>query len=115
MPSMNIETLLAKLVEGNAGASDFALCSTQSNCSRAEVLNAVSCLIATRFLNQNITYEMADAAMNAVWAAMLEYTSENNLPLVEPCYTIYLAFDEGEYDHGDGADPVEKYTKPLFG
>jgi hypothetical protein len=33
--------------------------------------------------------------------------------LPEPAWSIFLAFDAGEYDRGDGTDPVECYTRRL--
>ena len=111
---MSIEQLSNKLVDGSVTKNDFAVCCDQLNCSLPDVFNQISLHLAKRFLNQDLAYEAADSAMNMVWAAMLEFMSGNNLPLVEPCYSIYQAFDEGEYDHRDGSDPVETYTRPAL-
>src|SRR5690242_13293095 len=56
----------------------------------------------------------ADSAMNAIWQTMLDYLTriEPQENLWEPTHSIYLAFDAGEWDHGDGKDPVEQFTRP---
>ncbi len=35
-------------------------------------------------------------------------------PFVQPAWSIYLAFDEGEYYHGGSTDPVETFTRPQI-
>jgi len=35
-------------------------------------------------------------------------------PLATAAVVGHAAFDEGEYDHGDGCDPVEHYTIALL-
>lgn len=35
-------------------------------------------------------------------------------PFVEPAWSIYLAFDEGEYLDGGSTDPVETFKHPQL-
>ena len=111
---MSIDDLFRKLIEGKESAHDFAECASQLGCGMSDLFNKISVLSASKFLEGSLSFEDADGAMNGVWGAMLHYTTENNLQLVEPCYSIYCAFDEGEYDHRDGSDPVERYTRPAL-
>lgn len=76
--------------------------------------NKLSLLIARKFDDGELTYDAGDFAMNGVWPIMLDYVMVKDIPLIEPCYEIYCAFDVGEYDHKDGHDPVEKHTEPAI-
>ena len=111
---MNIEILIKKIVEDKEEKNDYVSCASELNVDLPQLFNLVSIRIAESFIGGQLSYTDADWAMNGVWPVMLDYIMENNMPLVEPCYAIYEAFDQGEYDHKDGSDPVEKYTKPLL-
>jgi len=111
---MNIELLINSIVEGKEQKSDYAHCASEMNVRLPQLFNLVSIRIAKSFMSGHLSYADADFAMNSVWPAMLDYIMKSNISLVEPCYAIYEAFDQGEYDHKDGSDPVEKYTKPLL-
>ena len=73
-------------------------------------------IIAKRFYANTMPYDAADSAMNAIYGMMIEDAAQygDGFVLPEPAFSIYIAFDEGEYDHGNGEDPVEKYTKPRI-
>ncbi len=72
--------------------------------------------IAKRFDANTMSYDHADSAMNAIYGMMIEDAVQygDGFMLPEPAFSVYIAFDEGEYDHDDGEDPVEKYTKPRI-
>jgi hypothetical protein len=36
------------------------------------------------------------------------------MEFIQPAWSIYLAFDEGEYYHGGSTDPVESFTRPQI-
>jgi hypothetical protein len=78
------------------------------------ICNELAWLIAVKFLEDKMPYEVADTALN--WVRGYSFlTDSSSLP--EPCSEIYLAFDQGEYSHpNDPADldPVETYTRPLL-
>jgi len=84
--------------------------------TRAAVFNSLALLVANRFNAQSLSYEDADSAINLVWHAMVSDSIEQGegSSFANPAYAIYEAFDEGEYDHGDGEDPIETYTKPRI-
>ncbi|MDX1538713.1 hypothetical protein [Arsukibacterium sp.] len=111
---MNIEDLISKIVEDKEEKGDYDSCASEMNVELPQLFNLVSIRIAENFMSGQLSYTDADFAMNGVWPVMLDYIMKNDIPLVEPCYAIYEAFDQGEYDHKDGSDPVEKYTKPLL-
>ncbi|CAM5224333.1 hypothetical protein [Alishewanella longhuensis] len=111
---MSIEEILKKSISENLSLNDFERFSTKEVLRIEDSFNQLSLLIAKRFDDGEMSYEDSDYAMNGVWPIMLDYIMKKGAPLVEPCYEIYCAFDAGEFDHGDGADPVEKYTIPAI-
>jgi hypothetical protein len=84
--------------------------------SVAELLNVLSLAVANRFMAGEMPYDEADGIANTIYAVMMEeagaYGSGFELP--EPAFAIYEALDAGEWDRGDGLDPVEHRTKPLL-
>ncbi len=111
---MTSEDTYNKAISGDVTLTEIELHAIASGIDVSESFNQVSLLIAQRFMNGDLSYKVADYAMNGVWSVMLNYIRQCAQPLVEPCYSVYCAFDEGEYDHRDGADPVEKYTRPAL-
>ena len=111
---MNIEELFNKAVAEDISIADFESFSNTQNIGVEEAFNILSLLVARKFASGELSFEDGDYAMNGVWPIMLDHIMKTGLPVVEPCYEIYLAFDVGEYNHGDGADPVVKYTKPAI-
>src|SRR5687768_8910410 len=103
--------------EGLSGSLDrdafYAFCTLQ-NVTFDDLCNTVALTVARRFNDCAMTYEDADGVTNALSALMIAHvTREADAHLPEPAWTIYLAFDAGEYDRGDGADPIERFTRPL--
>ncbi|SUI88586.1 Uncharacterised protein [Shewanella putrefaciens] len=111
---MNIEELFKKSLTDDLSYGDFEMLSAAEGVSIEDAFNRISIFIARKFDAGEVSYEDGDYAMNGVWPIMLDFIMKQDIPLVEPCYEIYCAFDAGEYDHRDGADPVEKYTKPAI-
>ena len=89
---------------------------SELNCSIDDIFNNVAIQIAIRFQSGKLSYEDADFAINDVWSVMVDYIYEgvHSVMLPYPAYSIYDAFDQGEYDHNDGCNPVDKYTRPLL-
>jgi len=83
-----------------------------------EFCNQFAMAIATGFHSGQYSYGFCDDAMNYLWGFMTNppvFSSDKEMP--EPAFSIYEAFDAGEYYHnGDlpDVDPVEKYTRPLI-
>ncbi len=53
--------------------------------------------------------------MNGLFTAIFDVGMEEAMP--QPAFNIYLAFDEGEYQHlGDSEHiaPSERYTRPYL-
>ena len=80
----------------------------------SEVYNALLIEVSLRFLRGHLSFSQADAVANDVWVAIVSDMGAlgDAFEMPEPAYSIYEAFDAGEYPHGDGLDPVEAYTRP---
>jgi hypothetical protein len=72
--------------------------------------------VARRFLNRELDFQTADAAMN--WLFAFSYVTDDcpgEMPLL--AREVFEAFDAGEYIHPNddpNDDPVEKYTLPQI-
>ncbi|MDJ0771746.1 MAG: hypothetical protein QNJ12_23370 [Ilumatobacter sp.] len=89
---------------------------TEHGLDLAEACDAIAVAAGRRFLAGELAYDVADALLNAVWVritdAMVDEGDGFRFP--ELAYAVYDAFDAGEYDHGDGLDPVAAHTVPLL-
>ena len=112
----DLDTLIHALVTTEGDPPSIASICDANRISPNELYNTTALEIARRFDNERMSYEDADAAMNTIWIMMIENISRegDGSELAEPAYSIYEAFDAGEYDHGDGENPVERYTKPAI-
>src|SRR5215467_12497445 len=83
-----------------------AFCKEQDS-TLHDFYNRAALTIAKRFHDGLMSYDDADIAMNRFWHLMIDDAVKfgNDFQLPEPAYSIYCAFDAGEYGHGDGADP----------
>ncbi len=113
---MNIESLLKKSINGNLEYRDLVQYANLRQVDIEDALNELSLLIAVRYMDEAISYEDGDFAINEVWTHIIHYICEkdksNKLP--DPAYSIYDAFDQGEHTHIEGCDPIKKYTQPLL-
>ncbi|HEY6118857.1 MAG TPA: hypothetical protein VIV66_02800 [Pyrinomonadaceae bacterium] len=77
-----------------------------------DLYNRIALIVAKRFDNGTLSYEDGDGVMNAIFGMLID--GEKPIDSVEPAWSIYLAFDEGEYYHGASTDPVESFTRPQI-
>ena len=76
-----------------------------------ELQNEIAVRLARSFLAGELTFEVADAAANALYSWMLDDCVERGFP--EPAFSIFTAFDDGEFTRDPAAgDPVERFTRP---
>ena len=74
-----------------------------------EFYNVLALRIASRFLEESMSFADADAAINNLNIIWLDDAVKYDFP--EPAYSVYLAFDAGEYSV-DNKDHIELYTRP---
>lgn len=80
---------------------------------RRDLLNQVALAVARRFTSNSRDFEFCDEVMNGLIGAIVDLSVDAQMP--EPAFSIYQAFDAGEYCHrGDPREvcPWEKYTRP---
>lgn len=80
---------------------------------RRDLLNQVALAVALRFTSNSRDFEFCDDVMNGLIGAIVDLSLRGHMP--EPAFSIYQAFDAGEYcHHGDPREvcPWEKYTRP---
>ena len=80
----------------------------------SELYNELLVEVSRRFLREDLTFDDADALANDVWVSITSDLVDlgDAFEMPEPAFSIYEAFDAGEYPHGDGRDPVDSYTRP---
>jgi hypothetical protein len=89
--------------------ADVLLWSALHGWSRSQFFEEVAKFLARGFNNSELSFEFCDAIVNDLFGP---YT-DTAQPKSELFWDVYLAFDDGEYYHGDNRDkdPVEVYTR----
>ena len=85
--------------------------------SYVEFSNNVLVHLAKIYLSGSVDYSYADGVANNIHDFMMtdQYLDSNNNTLSDPAYSIYLAFDAGEYyrkEDDKSIEPHIKYTNP---
>ena len=113
---IDISTLIQQAIGGDIKRDDAYSYCKANNTDISALWNSMALFIAKAFHKCEMNYEDADRAMNSIWLQIVVDMEAlgNDYEFPELAYSIYCAFDEGEFDHGDGDDPVEKYTKPTI-
>lgn len=116
IPSEMLRALVSRAVGGHIRREDVREVARAAQIRAQDVYNDVLIHVAREFLQDRLGFWDADAAANAVWALIVLDICDHGegYELPQPAYDIYEAFDDGEFDHGDGHDPVERHTKPRL-
>ncbi|MBP0463587.1 hypothetical protein J5Y09_06670 [Roseomonas sp. PWR1] len=83
---------------------------TQALPEREAALNGLALHLADGFSKGVFDFHFSSGVVNVLWPNVAAAAP----PLPEVFYGVFEAFDAGEYDHGDGKDPVETYTRPAI-
>lgn len=86
----------------------------ESGASFSETSDRLMVAVAESFLDGRLDYNDADQVANRWWGLVCNSTRPASDSIPDLAYEIFEAFDQGEYDHGDGLDSVEQYTIPLL-
>lgn len=80
--------------------------------SRSLLYDQIAFCLACSFNAAELTFDFCDLVINDLCGA-IDLVTERPPDLF---WKIYLAFDEGEYYHGNNReeDPVEVYTRPMI-
>lgn len=118
---MTSDALMQLLAAARSGSISYALvkaCSESAAITDIDLLNILALYVAEQYDLGAMPYEDADKIMNAAWgvSTTAAFWEANDSTIPDRMYQVYLAFDEGEYQHrGDAEDidPVLTYTNPL--
>jgi len=110
-----LEPIIQQASLGKISRPDAEVICAANGIEMTDLYNQIALIVARRFHARTLSYEDGDAAMNAVFRLMTDDALNGHPdPFVQPAWAIYLAFDEGEYDHGGSTDPVETFTRPQI-
>jgi hypothetical protein len=111
-----MEHLIKLLVSGDITRENLEEYSRVKSLSIVEIYNQLSLEIARRYDSGLLSFTDADWAMNNINPFWIDDAVKfgDGFVLPEPADSIYLAFDAGEWDRGDGKDPEIEFTKPLI-
>lgn len=79
---------------------------------RSELYDRIATYLAQGFNRSDLSFEFCDAIVNDLHG-VITFADEDRPDLF---WKVYLAFDEGEYYHGNDReqDPIEVYTRPQI-
>ncbi|WP_233081907.1 hypothetical protein [Rheinheimera soli] len=114
---MKFEHLFKKLGDMELTLDEALHYCSKENIGFVEFCNDVMVTTATQYYEKKIDYPFADAVANNVYGFMVSdhYLGLTGNSLSEPAYSVYLAFDSGEYFHQNddrSIEPELKYTRP---
>lgn len=115
---MNIYELANKCLGQNLKREEFDQFLIDHNISFESLCNQIANNLAKNYLLGKLDFYFCDQVMNRIDTFIIDALSEEIIDTFpEPAYSIYIAFDQGEYYHKDddrSIDPAEKYTKPML-
>jgi hypothetical protein len=110
-----LETIIQQAMTGRINRTAAESVSAAIGIEVSDLYNQIALIVAKRFDAGTLSYEDGDCAMNAIFSMMMDDAANGHpAPFVEPAWSIYLAFDDGEYFHGGTTDPVETFTRPQI-
>jgi hypothetical protein len=109
-----IDPLMRKAAERPLNQGDVDAACKYLSLTRDALFDPISRRVARGYASGELSFDFCDGVMNHLYSfVMLNY--EMTPP--EYSYSVFLAFDEGEYHHQndpEGSSPEELYTKPMI-
>jgi hypothetical protein len=114
-----VRTLAALAAEARLELPPVQAIAVQASVPPAQVLDEIATDVARRYSKGEIDFSFADRAMNCLWSIVCSeaFFAINDRTIPEVTQEVFLAFDEGEYQHPqdtEEVDPEAKYTRPLI-
>lgn len=110
-----LEPIIHQASSGEINRADAEAVCCANGIEMTDLYNQLALIVAQRFHAGTLSYEEGDTAMNAVFRLMTDDAVNGHPdPFVQPAWSIYLAFDQGEYWHDGSTDPVETFTRPQI-
>jgi hypothetical protein len=107
-----LEQLIQNATSGRMNRSAAEDLCAAENIELYDLYNRIALVVAERFHKGTLSYEDGDGVMNAIFGMLVN--GDKPIDSVQPAWSIYLAFDEGEYYHNGSTDPVESFTRPQI-
>ena len=111
-PMDPLERIIQNATSGRMNRAGAEAHCAAENIELTDLYNRIALIVAQRFYNGTLPYEDGDGVMNAIFGMLID--GDKPMESVQPAWSIYLAFDEGEYYHGGSNDPVESFTRPQI-
>lgn len=118
--TINIEQFFDKASQFKLEYDEVVTFTERHGLSLVDFVNAFALELAKGYRQQDYNFEFSDNAINWLFGFMTHDVFSSTCTcedLPSPAFDVYLAFDEGEYNHpSDSADvdPIEKYTNPAL-
>jgi hypothetical protein len=81
--------------------------------TRSALFDAISRRVVEGYSSSELDFGFCDGVMNHLYGMLMT----RDEPVPDYTYSVFLAFDEGEYQHRDDPEdssPEELYTKPMI-
>ena len=111
---MTIDDLMRKAADDPFVAADIDAVCAEHGLTLGELFDAISRRIARGYASGEFPFGFCDGVMNHLYSFML---LNHDMTPPDFSYSVFLAFDEGEYQHRDDPEdssPEELYTKPMI-
>ena len=112
---MTLDEIIANASEGPLTRATVESFCVASGISFAAFCDEFSRVVATGYFHGRLDFSFCDGAINNLYGFMMTEMTEAPFPAY--AYSVFLAFDEGEYHHRKdppNASPEELYTKPMI-
>jgi hypothetical protein len=109
-----IDPLMYKAAGRPFSEGDVDAACRYTGLTRGALFDAISRRVARGYASGELSFDFCDAVMNHMYSFMML-----NYDMAPPdySYSVFLAFDEGEYQHRDdpeNSSSEDLYTKPMI-
>lgn len=111
---MTLDDLIRKAADQPFAQFEVDAVCAQQGLVVGELFDTISRRIVRGYTSGDLSFDFCDAVMNHVYSFML---LKHEMAPPDYSYSVFLAFDEGEYQHpndSDDSSPEELYTKPMI-
>ena len=110
-----MDDLINKISNREISELDFLKVAEKNDEEIGKFFNRFYLSLARSFLNGEYSYDVCNDAATWLFGVMIHESLISNKSYKVPssAYEVFIAFDEGEYEHqkdDSNIDPIEKYT-----
>lgn len=113
------DDLISKISNREISELDFIKLAEKNDEGFDKFFNRFYLSLARLFLNGEYSYDVCNNAATWLFGVMIHESliSKKSYKVPSPAYEVFIAFDEGEYEHQNddsNIDPIEKYTVRML-